>query len=238
MTTARAKGELFLRSRSHSKWRYEITGVALNPNDHVDGSGGDCTNSAVQADPTLCSPQESKEMLWSPTEQPKVLSPEPSASLLSRVNEACEYQDKSPVLVEKSLRNLLYYLEKSRSASAKRQLGHICQCLSRCLSRQGQMAEAEMYQWRSLQYNTEFLGQNHPDTIANLSCIAVFLYRKRQYQFAKMLALRVLQSVSKIHGAEHNQTLAATHNLAIIDAAIIEEIQVHSAAQELVRIRA
>lgn len=238
MTTARAKGELFLRSRSHSKWRKELTSVAHHPTDQPEGQGGERKTSAVQIDSGQCAPPESKSTLLLPNEQPSMVLPGPSASFSSQVNRACDNRHRTPILTEKSLRNLLRYFESSPSTSAKQQLGHVCQCLSRCLLRQGRMAEAETYQWRSLQYNLEVLGQDHPDTIASLSCLAIFQYRKRKYQYAKALASRVLECVSNIHGAEHSQTLAATHNLAIIDAAIIEEIHTRPALPEPVKISA
>lgn len=219
MATASAKGELFLRSRSHRRWRHRKSFDSVpiyQPTSDIDlYPSSPPTVPSVQI-----TPPESEEKLWSPERHIRANLDQNLIPFSSRSRSRTALAEPELISTERSLRNLLRYFENMEDDPATRQIARVCHVLSRCLLCQGRIAEAEVFQWRSLLSNLDELGSEHPETIASMSCMSSLLYQQHKYQQAKSYGQRALENTKKVYGTSHWRTLAATKNLALVTVAL------------------
>ncbi|PMD21295.1 hypothetical protein NA56DRAFT_528160, partial [Hyaloscypha hepaticicola] len=71
----------------------------------------------------------------------------------------------------------------------------------------GKYAEAEAIDRQVLQLRETVLGKEHPDTLTNMSNLAVLLASQGQYTKAEAMNQQVLQLRETVLGKEHPDTL-------------------------------
>jgi tetratricopeptide (TPR) repeat protein len=81
---------------------------------------------------------------------------------------------------------------------------------------QGQFDKALRLAERTFNIRTEFLGEQHPDTIENLVNLAVIYYNLGQIKKALSLSKKSYRLNKQVLGEKHRETLASLNNLAEI----------------------
>ncbi|KAH8683388.1 hypothetical protein BGZ60DRAFT_524713 [Tricladium varicosporioides] len=80
----------------------------------------------------------------------------------------------------------------------------------------GKYGEAEKLNRRVLERREKELGEQHPDTLASVSNLALVLQHQGKYDEAEKLNRRVLERREKELGEQHPDTLASVSNLASV----------------------
>ena len=87
--------------------------------------------------------------------------------------------------------------------------------LANVLREQGQWQEAEQMHREVLEVRRRVLGQEHPDTLASMSNLAIVPPRARPMaKEAEQMHREVLEVQGRVLGQEHPRTLASMNNLA------------------------
>ena len=90
----------------------------------------------------------------------------------------------------------------------------ICFRMSWYLRLSGRYSEAEDLARRSTQVQTNFLGQEHPSTLASLSSLAMSYRGQGRWKEAEELEVKVMGTRKRVLGQEHPDALTSMANLA------------------------
>jgi tetratricopeptide (TPR) repeat protein len=86
--------------------------------------------------------------------------------------------------------------------------------LAAVLHGQGKAEEAEKMYRQALKLRKEVLGEEHPDTLDTMECLAITLSDLGQYVEAEQLQKHTVELMERVLGIEHLETLKSKANLA------------------------
>jgi hypothetical protein len=91
-------------------------------------------------------------------------------------------------------------------------------CLLHCVAGyfdyEGRWKEAEQYQIGAVKLRTEFLGEEHPDTLTSMNNLASTYWNQGRWKEAEKLGVHVMEIRKRVLGEEHPSTLTSMVNLA------------------------